>query len=301
MIFDRKGALVRAIGRPGRGPGEFSYPQHLQFKEPDTLVVWDEHFGSVTSFDTVGRIQRIDRIDLAKVVEAVGPGHDSESFTPLPDGSYVAHVSRRGSIPVGRVYRPDWGFAWLGPDDESTWLGWYGGLAQMKVSGSQLPALPPFPALALVVGAGRPSRILITNGDSGEVREFSNRGSLIRIIRFDKRPLFDQNVVDSTLNMLRKRARSPEARRILELVLEQVQTNSFFPAVSQMVVDSEGFLWACTLLRKCSVFAADGVWLGVVPVELTRIHEIGADYILGVSKDSLERESIIELPLKRAR
>lgn len=49
LVFDRTGRFVHAIGGPGEGPGEFTFPTHLQRLPGDTLVVWESGMSSASS------------------------------------------------------------------------------------------------------------------------------------------------------------------------------------------------------------------------------------------------------------
>ena len=105
-LFEPSGALSRTIGRRGRGPGEFSRPQHLWYLPPDTLVVWDQWMGAVTRFDTAGRVLERRTIDLGRALAELPDQANPESRTlPVPDGSFIAHVQLRDT---GRVRPRDY-------------------------------------------------------------------------------------------------------------------------------------------------------------------------------------------------
>lgn len=54
-VFDSTGAVIRTIGRPGRGPGEFVHPVGLDVDSDGNLFVYDPMQRRVSEFDTAGR------------------------------------------------------------------------------------------------------------------------------------------------------------------------------------------------------------------------------------------------------
>ena len=93
LLFSPSGNLAKTIGRKGEGPGEFYRPRHMRYLPPDTLMVWDEWMGPVTSFDTTGRVLERRTIDLGRALERLPEGAGVESpIVPLPDGSFVVEI-----------------------------------------------------------------------------------------------------------------------------------------------------------------------------------------------------------------
>ncbi len=92
-LISPSGNLAKTIGREGEGPGEFYRPRHMRYLPPDTLIVWDEWMGPVTSFDTAGRVLERRTIDLGAALERLPEGASPESrIVPLPDGSFVVEI-----------------------------------------------------------------------------------------------------------------------------------------------------------------------------------------------------------------
>lgn len=54
LIFDRNGELVRAVGGPGDGPGEFRFPASLHLDASGTMTVHDFGHRSLLRFDSSG-------------------------------------------------------------------------------------------------------------------------------------------------------------------------------------------------------------------------------------------------------
>lgn len=80
-VYDAAGAFVRAIGKPGQGPGEFDMPSGIQLTPAGELMVEDATNRRLSFFATDGQFLRqvstADRMGLVNVVM-------------LPDGRYVA-------------------------------------------------------------------------------------------------------------------------------------------------------------------------------------------------------------------
>ena len=111
FVFEPSGEFVRSIGREGRGPGEFGYPEHLQILSGDTLVVWDYMLGPVAYFDPSGRLHRDWRIDVGALFAVLRKRNLRPServHLPLQDESFILQISlipQDFMLPVGVPYR----------------------------------------------------------------------------------------------------------------------------------------------------------------------------------------------------
>ena len=97
FLFEPTGELSRTIGREGRGPGEFIYPERLQYFPPDTLEVWDYGMTSTIRFDSGGGGPRrtVGRLRQAARSRSLGRTHLA---------SAPGRVSGRGGRPPTRVF-----------------------------------------------------------------------------------------------------------------------------------------------------------------------------------------------------
>lgn len=132
LIFEPSGQLSASFGRKGRGPGEFTYAQHLQVLPGDTIVVWDYMFGPVGYFDPVGTLWRHRRIDLGAMIEAATPGPSevlNESVAlPLPDGSFLVEVQQHDwQPPIEGLYQPPLAYLRVDSAYSAHSFGWWGG------------------------------------------------------------------------------------------------------------------------------------------------------------------------------
>jgi hypothetical protein len=305
LLFDRNSDRVRTIGREGRGPGEFSGPVHLEVRQ-GTVTVWDEGYGPVTTFDTVGKVIDRRQIDLGRLVQALGPGHLSESSLPLIDGSLIARSIRpaEGERRTGSLFRPRVSFKRVRADFAVDSLGWYEGMEQYEMNPSRMtiPPIPLFPADASVAAGGEPLRIYITNGNAHEITVYSSDGKKVRIIRrtTDLLPVTEEqreHAAEFTIS----RGRSEAGRQRLREHFASLPKQTHHPAIGALIVDASGQLWARDRHGLWSVYDTSGVWLGQVTVPLLRVYEIGSEYILGLNTDDSGVEYVQEYRLLKPR
>jgi hypothetical protein len=309
LIFDRDGRRVRSIGRAGRGPGEFMEPMHLQYHVGDTITVWERFFGRITSFDTTGVVVGLRHIDYARVADALRFRGESDILLPLADGSFIAQVSGPdllpGEVPVASWFRQPVVYVRMRQDYTADTLGWYEGLTLGYVSQTdRLPVIPLAGAnsSAAASPAGQALSIFVSNGDSTGIHVFDESGVLTRVLRLGIPPTpISPEEQDA---MLRRSTMTAEGRARLEERLRKFPPAAHHPLLRFMVVDHLGYLWGidrmdATRATVWHVFDPAGHWLGRVRVPLTRVYDIGSDYILGVKRDEMSVESIHEFRLVR--
>ncbi len=61
-VVDSNGALVRTLGRPGDGPGEFRGAIGIALNREDQLLVYDARAQRITTLDSAGRVARTDAV-----------------------------------------------------------------------------------------------------------------------------------------------------------------------------------------------------------------------------------------------
>lgn len=290
-LFEPSGSPPRTIGRRGRGPGEFSRPQHLWYLPPDTLVVWDQWMGAVTRFDTAGRVLERRTNDLGRALaELPGQAAVESPTLPVPDGSFIVRVQVRDAA---RARPQDYELVRHHPEEyvridreyNAISFGTWGGREHWTVpeefgraspiSGYQLSADDYFfntPLTSHIAVGGNPVSVYISSGDRNEIRQFSLDGALVRIIRRTTSPVpvTEQAHRAWAQNGIRFLSVFPEAEWRWPLI-EATPKWDTYPPVHAMLVDAEGHLWVrewsdseTGLPDRWSVFNPEGRWLGVL-------------------------------------
>lgn len=304
-IFDRAGGLVRQIGRSGRGPGEFVEPQHLQYLTGDTLVVWERHFGRITSFDTAGTVIGTRHLDLERLFVPLRFGGSSRLLLPLVDGSLIAQASPPSpapdEIPLGQLYRSPLTYVRVREDYSADTLGWYGSIEAAHPTFPGMPVFPLFPAMSSVAASRDPLMLFVSNGDGSGIRVFDSNGRLVRIIRRDVPPhlISPEERARALVRMV-----GEEGNEWYEERLQKYAHQTHRPDMTVIFVDLESHVWAYERARSSgwvdwNVFEPAGTWLGRVRVPPMDVLEIGSDYILGVQRDALGVASVHEYRLDR--
>ena len=292
FLFEPSGEFVRSIGREGRGPGEFGYPEHLQILPGDTLVVWDFSFGPVTYFNPVGEVLRSWRADVGAVFAAVRKPNQMQIgpervHLPMPDGSYIVLV---GLIPGDFVppsdvpyrvpvefFRIDsaYGAHSLGRWEEREHLysrGAYAGL--------------PFSFGVQIVAGDGPRVVYISSSDQYEVHQFTSTGTLVRIVRRTVEPI---PITAMDVEQWKDRVAPSPDWSTWDRAVAELPPRNFRPPVVGLLVDSEGYLWVKDRedpgSSEWSVFDPAGRWQGTLKVPVERLEWVGPKLILGVNRD----------------
>ena len=144
-------------------------------------------------------------------------------------------------------------------------------------------------------------------GRQYEIRVHSASGDLLRIVRLDRpNPPLDQTTTRQFVERLVERQRTSAARERIARSFDGLPFPATLPAYERLLVDSGGNLWAAayavadSLPVSWTVFAPDGRLLGdlTTPAGFTP-YQIGSDWLLGVSEDSLGVERVALLRLNK--
>lgn len=160
----------------------------------------------------------------------------------------------------------------------------------------------PLPYGRTTSAATAGNQLYVGTGERYEIAVFDTTGALVRVVRVPVEPdSLTGAAADSYVARMRSRVPpgdSVSADRALADALEHAPFPRRLPAYERVLVDSSGVIWvldAMPVTRESvtwRVFAADGRYLGVVPMPSRLVvHEIGTDYVLGLwSSDDGGRE-----------
>lgn len=270
FLFERSGAFTNAIGRPGRGPGEFFGPEHLQVLPGDTVVVWDAFFGRVSRFHPSGRLLQERSIDVGAVIAATrtaGRRPPETVHRPLPDGSFLVQVRRADwERPAGGIlYREPIEFVRIDSAYATHSFGWWDGRESLSLDDPRATSGVPFAVGSAVAAGGRPLSVYVTNGDRYEVRQFSTEGVLLRIIR---RAAVEPVPITATgIDEWREAVSELNPWvdwRSWDRAMAALSPRRYRPPIHDIQVDAEGCLWVLEGQMQWSVFGPRGRWLGTL-------------------------------------
>jgi hypothetical protein len=302
-VFDAAGAFLFRFGRPGEGPGEFSWPDGLEFTPEGDVAVRDARLFRITLFSADGDYLRDFRIQ-RPYPQSLG----GENFWITDDGTLVDRLSL--SIAVAST--------------DSVALLRYGlngtlhdtllvaetrqPLVQVTRNGMPMAGVPvPFAARPIVAVAPD-GRIARTTGEDYRIEILDRSGKVERIITRDA-PL--EPVTAAERDSLREEMRKSARELVDDGTLEEFEFPAMKPAITHLFADATGRWWvgAQRVPQRFApptphpeffdVFDPDGRYLGKVDTPF-RIIEVGEDYIAGVSDDELGVSFATVAPLRKS-
>jgi hypothetical protein len=302
--FDPRGQHVRSVGGPGGGPGEFD-SLFGAGALGDTVHAHDFRTARITVFDSAGAVVRTVQLEeVPPLPIEVWPSAEGyiawiidapESLNPELTyhrrlARYVAY-DRDGAVRRSITEMPGTEFIMSGGP-----------------SGNQFVAVSRAPLIGhgtqqTVVGG----RLVAGTTDRFELRVFDAAGRLERLIRDASRTVPVSNaewqaVQDEAL----AEAETPEQRRVVHDLTELRPKPETRPAFGRFVADRAGYVWVAPWrpVEGPTVpwLIADpaGPILGTVALPAGfRPTDIGADYVLGVTRDALDVERVRMYELTR--
>jgi len=307
-FFDGGGEFIESVGGRGEGPGEFRRLDRFGVLAGDTTFAQSGP-GTVTFSDPQGTFLR--RVNV--FTPEAGPdglefivallGDQSIVVAPVPQPSPRAAGTRWVySIPLEIVGRDT---------TERVRLGTF---PYMLIAMDEGDPRPPWFGATMVAASGA-SSLFVGYGGEYSIRVLSSNGDLQRIIRRSWTPTrvtpedIDVYVTEWAKRWIR--ATGPETER-QKRDLRDDPYASEVPAYSQFIVDRTGRLWvreahladapgsgdfsAMPLVPSVwSVFDDGGSWLGDVTMPARFMPtDIGADYVLGIARDSDGVETVVQ-------
>ena len=284
LVVDSTGTYLETWGGPGDGPGEFRRIRWIQLVPGDSIVVYDPQMARVHFFTgdgehasqpditrprraLVGRSQ--DGSWVSRRFATQSPSVREDGVTPPRDVMVLSHESD-GS-----------GEQLLGTLE--------GGEEILLPNGSLYFGLHPLRELRIAVG---PHEVYATSGRRFEIQVYDLDGGPSRVLSWESPlvPLTPQIMADAIVAI---------GRSVRVEDIPPFREDQTLPAISGLVVDREGNVWAEAYdpelenPRTWSVFEPTGQLLAeVIMAPRFRPYDIGADFVLGVIRDQLDVERI---------
>lgn len=265
--FGPNGTLIRAVGRHGRGPREFTHTREICRKLGDTILVFD-YSGAISLWDSAGRFARAYGRPQGRQV----PGScDRNGYFVLQSPSATASsTDRRGGAAVlpTRLIRPDGSVV--------RELGQVPGPDARGLIGRS-------PSIIPLEGA-----VLVCSGLTYELRWVRPNGSVLQITRLARLPL-EISMAEARENVeLAVPSRATQAER--DGLVQRLTSRGFpsrWPAHSAVRVDPLGRVWVADFQSETSwtVFGKDGMLLG--RVDITKLPSLSRARLIDVGQDYL--------------
>jgi hypothetical protein len=290
-IFDGSGGFQRSFGGRGDGPGEFRSPRMVRRLTTDTLIFLDHATRRFHVFSKMGELL------------TTSPSLQLARVSPLAVGSVGGRVLLFDSgtlfIAPGGLDPPEKAIYYVVDARAGTadTLGEFPGRQMWTDARGEIKAVGSVPFDIRPSAAAGKQTFFITPGEGPEVLEFDTLGTLIRILRVDE-PV--RRVTKQDLDRFieaRIAINGEEWAGYLRSGYEELPLTEIMPSFQSLLVDTEGWLWAQTYEpfraiddpAKWMVFEPGGMVCGTVrmPASL-QIHQIGADFVLGLWRDDLD-------------
>ncbi len=303
--YDADGRFQKAVGREGGGPGEFGTLWSIRRFGPDSLLIWDPRNYRYAVFDLDGNFGRHFKFQGDSVGSVFFPGIDPVVFA---DRTFLGMAGIDWmSLPSGVVretanyYRfdPSGGLlshAIAAPFRE---------MKRLHFDGPRAVQAPVVFGKETHMAAGD-TVFWVGAADDYVLRQYRSDGRLLREIRllgFEPTPVAAamveaevQRRLDAAGTMGQMGQGAADANR---RNLETMPVAEVLPPYRDILLDAEGNLWVERYpppgeeRAEWNVFDREGAWLGTLRLPPRfELHEVGADYVLGVWLSDLDVEVV---------
>jgi hypothetical protein len=302
--YDSDGIFLRNVGGPGGGPEEFNRLFAIWPCGRNAIHAHDRGANRVKVWDGDGRFVR----DFA-LVEPGQPGRGPYRTACSPSGGFlVAGWGDLSQAPRDRTqFYSQSAPIWFLDEDgqEVVNLGEYVISDRIAIVRNGGGGSGPHPFGRSASFALSDSMLFIGAAERLDVQVYDRTGRMVRSVRG---PAVDLSIDETLLDRHAASELTGSAGDMIELVREQdLEMPAGYAAYSELIVDPDQNIWAKRFqfpwepASRWAVFASDGSFLGHVdmPAGLT-VHQIGPDWILGVSRDELDVQRVALHRLDRA-
>lgn len=286
--FDAEGRYIETKGRKGQGPGEFDRIERIArcgnneiwIVAGSRISVWSTQLEYLREFKVVNNIMWplicFDGTGLL-VKRDIGHVEEDPVNTITMDSLHLMVVDSVGDVPQDLMDIPLWDYI----------------LVKTEKGGLGFPH--PFGRSTLLGQQG--GELLIGFAERLDVNRYTKAGKLVRIVRGPAENL------TLTSTILKQYADADLDRGELQyrdgLAAGGNPMPKTIPAYIALEVDREGNIWVQRWHvpglpdTRWGVFRADGRFLGHLQLPAgIRVHEIGADYLLGTTVDSVYTQRV---------
>ena len=303
-VYGADGALVVAHGRKGEGPGEFQAPTLAGVLGRDSLVVYDSQLRRVSLVHAETGFARSYRVGSEGGGYPIAIGITGEGGLVVGGGMFFSSGS---GFPTG-VVRPNSQYVIFRPDGSVRGdLGEVPAAEMFARTGNNSFSASALPFGRVTAAAIGPDRLWLGTGDAWEIGAYALDATLSRITRFDRTPPeVTAALREAALTERLEDASNANEARETRVRFGEMPSPEHVPPYQMMRVDAEGFLWIGEYVlpgvtaRTFTIVDADGRAAGRVTMPPRTLPlEIGADYVLGLTRDELDVEQLTLWTLRR--
>ncbi|HEY0020024.1 MAG TPA: hypothetical protein VGC13_27230 [Longimicrobium sp.] len=302
--FDRAGRVVRSVGSPGSGPGEFQFMGWLGLLPGDSVAVWDPSLRRLSVFNADGRLARMAtlRFTQGPLPRVLGTFDDGALLIADPAASTQ-------TAPPGTAWRDTLVYLRVAPDGTiADTLGRFPGAEWYAAGATGRVHSLPFGRQAAAAVQG--NRFYVGTGDGYEVAAFAADGTERVRFRRPYRPvsLAPKDVDDYQAASIQVGG-TPEERRERARELREAPYPRTLPPYTSLAVDTRGNVWVrepyppgkLYQSSHWSVFDTTGRWIATAqgPGRFKAL-QIGPDWVLGTETDGDDVEHVRLYALSRS-
>lgn len=292
LYFSAYGRFLEAVGREGRGPGEFTDPRWLGRGGGDTVLIWDPALARLTTFDGT---------TLLRTLVPRGPGAPRPSTSIIgrfADGSFLTRPRGVGFFPSPNgVLRLPESYDRYDPASDTV-IHLHDGRSIEWAVGNRGRYTRPFGKEDIV--AARGDRMVIGDNGTSDIRVYELNGRLDRIVRLPSEvaPVTEQDRSRYGEYMREEHPRFPLATE-LDFPDER-------PRFSTIIADELDWIWVESYAAE---WEPPGSWLifdesGALQCEVgfpdrVQVLEIGTTYVLAKRWEESGEQSVIRYTLLR--